>query len=189
MGALRHQRLTEADLDVCVLNSCTIAATEWTQYGYVGRNGLDAIIDLGRQVIDRPTFRFLALHHHLLPVAKVEALQSKGVTLALDASDILAAAQRSGVNVALHGHQHKPKIALYQNLALNGDVTGAPLHVVANGSAGAKNDRLPPGERNTYCLFRLRNDAIDLWIRELRLDAVAGAQIFQGSLPTVPAVP
>lgn len=186
LNYVRRIHLGEADLDVCVLNSCTIAATEWTEYGYVGRNGLDAIADLAKQKTERPTFRFLALHHHLLPVANVEAPKSKGVTLTLDASDILAAAQRAQVNVALHGHQHKPKIAVYHSLPLHGDLPGAPIHVIANGSAGAKNERLPPGERNTYCLFRLRADAIDLWIRELRLDAVAGAQVFQGALPIAP---
>ena len=186
LNYVRRIHLGNADLDVCVLNSCTIAATEWTEYGYVGRNGLDAIADLARQKVERPTFRFLALHHHLLPVSNVEIPKSKGVTLTLDASDILAAAQRSGVHVALHGHQHKPKIAMYQSISLNGDEAGAPIHVVANGSAGAKNSRLPPGERNTYCLFRLRADAIDLWIRELRLDAVAGAPVFHGALPVAP---
>ncbi|MCG2637929.1 MULTISPECIES: metallophosphoesterase family protein [Bradyrhizobium] len=188
LNYVRRVHLGAADLDVCVLNSCTIAATEWTEYGYVGRNGLDAIGDLAKQKPERPTFRFLAIHHHLLPVANVEAPKSKGVTLTLDASDILAAAQRAGVNVALHGHQHKPKIAMYHSLPLNGELAGAPIHVIANGSAGAKNDRLPPGERNTYCLFRLRADAIDMWIRELRLDAVAGAQVFHGALPTRPVV-
>lgn len=188
LNYVRRVHLGTADLDVCVLNSCTIAATEWTEYGYVGRNGLDAIADLAKQKPERPTFRFLAIHHHLLPVANVEAPRSKGVTLTLDASDILAAAQRAGVNVALHGHQHKPKIAMYHSLPLNGDSAGAPIHVIANGSAGAKNERLPPGERNTYCLFRLRADAIDMWIRELRLDAVAGAQVFHGALPITPVV-
>jgi predicted phosphodiesterase len=187
LNYVRKIHLGPVDVDVCVLNSCTIAATQWTEYGYVGRNGLDAIADLGKLKVERPTFRFLALHHHLLPVANVEAPNSKGVTLTLDASDILAAAQRAGVHVALHGHQHKPKIAMYQSLPLNGELLDTPIYVVANGSAGAKNERLPVGERNTYCLFHLRADAIDLWIRELRLDAVAGAQVFHGALPITPS--
>lgn len=186
LNYVRRVELGEVDLDVCVVNSCTIAATEWTEYGYVGKSGLDAIEDLGKQPIARPTFRFLALHHHLLPVANVEALKSKGVTLTLDASDILAAGQRAKVHVALHGHQHKPKIAMYQALGLNGEETHGPIHVVANGSAGAKNARLPAGERNTYCLFKLNGDGIDLWIRELRLDGMPGMQTFAGSLPTPP---
>ena len=119
LNYVRRVRLSQIDLDVCVVNSCTIAATEWTEYGYVGKSGIDAITDLGEQAVERPTFRFLALHHHLLPVANVEALKSKGVTLTLDASDILAAGQQSGVHVALHGHQHKAKIAKYQSLGLD----------------------------------------------------------------------
>lgn len=186
LNYVRRVRLGEVDLDVCVVNSCTIAATEWTEYGYVGKSGLDAIANLGEQRIERPTFRFLALHHHLLPVANVEALKSKGVTLTLDASEILTAGQQSGVHIALHGHQHKAKIAKYQNLALNGETTKGPLYIVANGSTGAKNNRLPAGELNTYCVFRLKAEGIDLWIRELRLDARAGAEIFSGSLAAPP---
>lgn len=189
LNYVRRLQLGAVDLDVCVLNSCTIAATEWTEYGYVGKNGLDAIAEMGSRIVERPTFRFLALHHHLLPVADVEALHSKGVTLTLDASQILEAAQRAGVNVVLHGHQHKPKVAMYQNLQMNGEAPAAPLHVVANGSAGARNSRLPPGERNTYCLFRLGPSELEMWIRELRLDGVAGAELFRGKLATDPASP
>lgn len=186
LNYVRRIQLGEADLDVCVINSCTIVATEWTEYGYVGPSGIDTITELGKQPIERPTFRFLALHHHLLPVANVEALNKKGVTLTLDASDILAAGQRAGVHVALHGHQHKAKVAMYQNVGLNGEPTDGPIYVVANGSAGAKNSRLPAGESNTYCLFRLQPNGIDLWIRELRLNGQLGAEIFQGALQTSP---
>ena len=186
LNYVRRIQLGDTDLDVCIMNSCTIAATKWTEYGYVGRGGIDTIAELGEQPIERPTFRFMALHHHLLPVAAVEALNSKGVSLTLDASDILSAGQRAGVHVALHGHHHKPKITMYQSLGLNGEETSGPIYVVANGSAGAKNARLPHGERNTYALFRLNEDGIDLWIRELRVDGAAGAETFRGRLPALP---
>ena len=186
LNYVRRVRLGDADLDVCVVNSCTITATEWTEYGYVGKSGLDAIAELGEQPVERPTFRFLALHHHLLPVANVEVPKSKGVTLTLDAADILAAGQRASVHVALHGHQHKAKVAKYQSLGLNGEASTGPIYVVANGSAGAKNARLPAGELNTFCLFRLKPEGIDLWIRELRLDARQGAEIFNGALEASP---
>lgn len=186
LNYVRRVHLGDADLDVCVVNSCIIAATEWTEYGYVGKNGLDAIAELGEQNIERPTFRFLALHHHLLPVANVEAPRSKGVTLTLDAAEILTAGQQSSVHIALHGHQHKAKVARYQSLGLNGEATTGPIYVVANGSAGAKNARLPAGELNTYCLFRLNPDGIDLWVRELRLDARQGLEIFHGPLECPP---
>ncbi|MBN8871623.1 MAG: metallophosphoesterase [Rhodospirillales bacterium] len=183
LNYVRRIQFDDTDLDICVLNSCTIVATQWTEYGYVGRGGIDTIVELGRQPIERATFRFLALHHHLLPIGSVEAPNSKGVSLTLDASEILATAQRSRVHVVLHGHQHKPKVTAYQDLPLHGEPSNDRVYIVANGSAGAKNGRLPAGERNTYCLFRIRANEVELRIRELRLDAVAGAQIFQGPLP------
>jgi len=186
LNYVRRISLDKADLDICVLNSCTIAATNWTEYGYVGKSGIDTIEELGEQPVDRPTFRFLALHHHLLPVADVEALNRKGVSLALDASDILFAGQKAGAQIALHGHQHMPKVSLYQALGLNGQGTAAPIYVVANGSAGAKNARLPAGQNNTYALFRLDSDGVELWIRELRLNAQAGLEAFHGTLPAPP---
>jgi hypothetical protein len=154
LNYVRQISLGTIDIQVCVLNSCTITATQWREYGYVGTGGIDAIRTLASMPIERPTFRFIALHHHLLPVAHVEAPASKGVTLALDASAILAEAQAAGVHVALHGHQHKAKLALYMNLPFAGAAFGAPIHVVSNGSAGAAVARLPNGENNTYCVFR-----------------------------------
>ena len=112
LNYVRQISLATIDVQVCVLNSCTIAATEWREYGYVGTGGIDAIRTLARMPIARPTFRFIALHHHLLPVAEVEVPASRGATLALDASIILAEAQAAGVHVALHGHQHKVKLAV-----------------------------------------------------------------------------
>jgi hypothetical protein len=68
LNYVRRLRLKEADLLLCLLNSCTIAATEWTEYGFVGTSGIDAIGTLRDEPISRPTFKFIALHHHLLPV-------------------------------------------------------------------------------------------------------------------------
>jgi DNA repair exonuclease SbcCD nuclease subunit len=186
LNYVRRVRLNAVDLLLCVVNSCTITATKWTEYGFVGPNGLDALRQLGKEEVNRPTFRFLVLHHHLLPVGDVETPQSRGVTLTLEASSILSEAQRAGVHIALHGHQHKPKIALYQDLLME-EAPGEPLHVVANGSAGAKNDRLPPGERNSYCLFRLSVEGAELWMRELRLDGRVGTELFHRALTVRPA--
>jgi hypothetical protein len=97
------------------------------------------------------------------------------------------AAQSAGVNVALHGHQHKPKASIYQNLPLNADQASRPVIVISNGSSGAS--RLPPGERNTYCVFRLQNDSAEMWIRELRVDGAPGAELFAGVLETDAHIP
>jgi predicted phosphodiesterase len=187
LNYVHRLRLKETDLLLCLLNSCTIAATEWTEYGFVGTSGIDAIGTLRDEAISRPTFKFVALHHHLLPVAGVEAPDSKGVTLSLDASDLLDASQNAGAHVALHGHEHMPRIARYQTVPLRGGTVTLPLHVISNGSAGGK--RTPGSERNAYCVFELRADSLHLWMRELRFDAKEGASLFDGSLDVRPEMP
>jgi predicted MPP superfamily phosphohydrolase len=189
LNYVRQISLAAVDIQVCVLNSCTITATQWYEYGYVGTGGIDAIRTLARMPIERPTFRFIALHHHLLPVAEVEAPASDGVTLALDASVILAEAQAAGVHVALHGHQHKAKLASYMNLPLFGATFGNPIHLVSNGSAGAALRRLPHGESNSYCVFSVEGQELRLRMRELRTSAQPGAELFNHYLQTMPMLP
>jgi predicted phosphodiesterase len=187
LNYVHRLQLKEADLLLCLLNSCTITATEWTEYGFVGTSGIDAIGALSDEPIHRPTFKFVALHHHLLPVAGVAAPNSKGVTLSLDASELLDASQNAGAHVALHGHEHMPRIARYQTVPLRGAAAMSPLHVISNGSAGGK--RTPGNERNAYCIFDLGADSLRLWMRELRFDAKEGASLFDGLLDVRPQTP
>lgn len=189
LNYVRQISLGSIDIQVCVLNSCTIAATKWREYGYVGTGGIDAIQTLKSIPIRRPTFRFIALHHHLLPVTEVEAPGSRGVTLALDASLILAEAQAAGVHIALHGHQHKAKLATYMNVPLAGAAPSNPIHVVANGSAGLAVARLPNGENNTYCVFSVEDERLRLRVRELRSGGQPGNQLFDQLLQIVPTSP
>lgn len=187
LNYIRRINLRSVDVLVCVLNSCTISATQWTEYGFVGTSGLDAINKLRDENISRPTYRIIALHHHLLPVADVEAPNSKGVTLSLDASALLDGAQQAEVHIALHGHQHMPRLARYQTLPLMNKKPRPPLHVVSNGSTGAK--RLPGDERNSYCIFQLSDQAAQLWMREIRPDGKEGASLFEGTLDICPQEP
>jgi hypothetical protein len=187
LNYVRQISLGAVDVQVCVLNSCTIAATKWREYGYIGTGGIDAIRALKGMPIERPTFRFMALHHHLLPVAEVEAPASEGVTLALDASLILAEAQAAGVHIALHGHQHKAKLATYMDLPFAGVAPSNPIHIVSNGSAGVAVARLPDGENNTYCIFSIEEgNKLRLRVRELRTNAAQGNQLFDDVLRIVP---
>jgi hypothetical protein len=180
--------LKSADLLICALNSCTITATEWTEYGYVGASGLSTIKLLGSQPSLRPTYKCLALHHHLLPVAGIEVPQANGVSLTLDASQLLEAAQKAGVHLALHGHQHIPKVARYQNIPLRNGSCLPPIHIVSNGSTGAKLERLG-NERNTYCVFKFSEDRVTLYIRELRHDGQEAGTLFEGKLEISPELP
>lgn len=182
-------RLKNADVLIGVLNSCRILATSWTEYGYVGRSGIETIRELGTQTVTRPTFRVLGVHHHLLPVNQVESPQKNGVTLSLDASKILETAQEVGVHVAIHGHQHMPHLARYQSFSLTGSRQSKGLTVVSNGSAGVSAKRRPGEERNTYCVITFSSDGVRLRMRELRSDSRPGSDLYDGELDAIPAMP
>jgi 3',5'-cyclic AMP phosphodiesterase CpdA len=189
LNYVRRFEMGDVDLLICALNSCTITATHWTEYGFVGDGGIDALRQLNREAINRPTYKIAALHHHLLPVSVVETPTLDGVTLTLDASKILGAAQCAGVQVALHGHQHKAKIAIYQDVPLMQQAGGAPIHVISNGSTGVKQDRRPDNERNAYAILRLGKERTHLWLRELRTDGEPAGELFNGPLDLKPETP
>lgn len=186
---VQRVQLEKADVLVGALNSCRILATSWTEYGFVGPSGIKVINQLGEEPVVRPTYKVIAVHHHLLPVNQVEAPKINGVTLSLDASKILEAAQNSNVHVAVHGHQHMPHLARYQSLLMTGSEQASGLTVVSNGSAGVSAKRRPGEERNTYCIFTFSNDGIRLQMREIRSDGKPGTQLYDGIIESTPAVP
>lgn len=187
LNYVQKLRLKDVDIFLCILNSCSILATEWTEYGYVGTSGLDMLSKLIREPLERPTYKVMALHHHLLPVTGVAAPNSKGVSLSLDAPALLDAAQAAGIQIALHGHEHMPRLAKYQTVPLMGQGATEPLFVVSNGSAGIADARRPGNERNTYCLFQFNKNDVSLHMREIRPDFRVGASLFSGNLRVVPA--
>ena len=64
--------LAKSTLQLCALNSCSIAGFDgWTEYGFVGEGGVDTLRELAAAPVTRPSYRAIALHHHLLPVSKV----------------------------------------------------------------------------------------------------------------------
>lgn len=179
--------LYHSDVVIGVLNSCRILATEWTEYGYVGPGGLDIIAEVGKVRARRPTFKLIAMHHHLLPVNDIETPTKKGVTLSLDAASILEAAQKAGVHIVLHGHQHVPRLSKYQQIPLFGIAKGNALLVVSNGSAGTS--RRPRSERNTYCTLTFSDSDVKLCMRELRPDGRPSIPLYDGFIGATPSLP
>lgn len=171
-----------ADLRIGVLNSCRILATEWTEYGYVGPLGFSVIEGLAEDHSDRKTYRMIAIHHHLLPINDVQAPSKKGVTLSLDASKILETAQKAGVQIAIHGHQHMPHLARYQGVPLMGGEEMPAITVVSNGSAGVSSNRRPGDERNTYCVLTFGAEDVQLKMRELRSDMKQGNSLYDAPI-------
>jgi transketolase C-terminal domain/subunit len=98
--------------------------------------------------------KILVMHQHVLPVANVEIPKESGVSLTLDAADILTKAQQAGVKHVLRGHQHIPKVMRYSSLFRVGDhmsdLDGHDVCIVASGSTEAS--RIDAGGENTYSL-------------------------------------
>lgn len=174
--------LDESDVLIAALNSCRVIATEWTEYGFVGPSGIDIIERAGAEPATRPTLKMVALHHHLLPVARIEAPNSKGVSLSLDSAALLDAAQRAGFHLAVHGHQHIARLARYETLSLNDAANASPIIVVSSGSASAKASRRLASERNSYCIYEIKAGEVRLIMRELRNDGQPGAELFDRNL-------
>ncbi|WP_421911263.1 metallophosphoesterase family protein [Marinobacter sp.] len=172
------------DVDVAMLNSCAITATEWTEYGFVSPGGIDVLHEVKARVPVRGcSLKIVALHHHLVPVAKVDSPQGNGVSLTLNSVELLDNAIECGFQIALHGHQHLARIATYGHVPLVGEHGGGPITIVSGGSSGARHERRPGEERNTYSLLVIEDQRLSLRMRELRPDNKPGSDLFNSTLP------
>ena len=183
LSKLNCVKLENVDVQVCSLNSCSIASTKWTEYGYVGQIGIDLLERMANCDIKRPTLRILALHHHLLPINRVDNISEKGVSLTLDAVDILDSACKANIHLVIHGHQHLPRVIKYGTYELMNNKCSNDIILISSGSTGVKPIRRPGSERNSYTLIEPEDNHIRLIIRELREDARQGATLFNEELP------
>lgn len=177
---------TNTNLDLTVLNSCRIVATEWSEYGYVGQEGIDIIKSLPED-IEPETYRVIALHHHLLPVNDIDFLNPKGVSLTLDSLNIIKNALSRNVTLALHGHQHTFNMAKYTFYERNTPQSSPPtleksLTVLANGSTGVDASRRTDSERNMYTLLRFEKEGVKALVRELMHSGHQGITIMDKTI-------
>ncbi len=168
------------DVVICALNSCSITATEWTEYGYVGAKGIDVLEAVSKLPMLKPTYKFMILHHHLLPVYGVEAPRKNGVSLTLDSNELLSAAKNAGIHLAIHGHQHKSHALQYAILTQNEEPQ--PITIIASGSAGCNHSWLPPDERNTYVYLEMTGSVCKILIREFLTNGGEGRTLFEKNL-------
>lgn len=122
------------------MNSCLIESKEHAGIGAVGDELLSDF--LATSSAEGPfTTTVLCLHHHLLPVSyeDLEYEHMKRSSVTLDAKAVLEIAQRAGVELILHGHQHQPNFAVYGSLnpVHPTEGPGSLMWVVGAGSAGA----------------------------------------------------
>lgn len=153
------------NLDITVLNSCGIVSTsEWTEYGYVGQEGIDAINNLPN---NNDSLRILALHHHLLPVNDVDLLNKKGISLTVDSLKIIKSAISKNIKLALHGHQHVFNMVQYTQYERAINDNGNSIRIISNGSISVDPQRRINGERNSYTIIEVKENGLNVTVREL----------------------
>lgn len=141
-----------------LLNSAYLnERVNFSEYGYVGDDA-EAVFSILSGVTEKEAVKILVLHHHLLPVYEREFLGIDGkISLTLDAAKILRRAQEVNVCTVLHGHQHAIKKMHYSSWSAEMDKSfqklDRPLTLFASGSSGAKRERRPADESNSYGLI------------------------------------
>jgi hypothetical protein len=96
-----------------------------------------------------------------------EKLGAPNYSLTLDAGELLYTALEYGVDVILHGHQHKPFVAGFSRYVANQDIARErTLAIHGAGSVGVASAHLPPGVGNAYSTLRFDHDDLKISIRE-----------------------
>lgn len=177
----------EFELRVGFLNSANLAATKFSEYGYVGSGPLEDVLRMMCRK-EGPSLKILVLHHHLVPISPVQLPGQNGVSLTIDASEILLRAQQAGVQIVLHGHQHIPKV-IKLSQAYNGThglqgLVGEDMFILSSGSAGSR--ELAPGMTNTYTLARVTTTGVAVSVRKINNANENLGTLFEAHLPIKP---
>lgn len=178
------------EVHIAGMNSCRITSTQFTEYGWVGEDELLRIFESFERLRDVSAIRILALHHHVVPLSDILTPNKQGISLTLDAGPVLRAAQRAGIRLVLHGHQHLPAVSKFAAAYLSDGswrgLENEDLFVVSAGSAGSK--LLPNGVLNSYTYLRFHKDRTEVRIRQLRADGSESGELAQIAIPIQPCV-
>ena len=141
----------------------------FSEYGFVGDDA-EHVFQIMQKASDFT--KLLVLHHHLLPIYEREIVSDGSqISLTLDAAKIVRRAQEVGVCSVLHGHQHFAKRINCASFSPEMEKQFRNLRhgisVLAGGSAGVKDERLPKGESNTYGLVDISKSKPSLRIRRI----------------------
>lgn len=175
-----HFKITEINknLDITILNSCGIVSTsQWTEYGYVGQEGIDAINNLSSN--DKDSFRILALHHHLLPVNDIDILNKKGISLTIDSLKVMKSAISKNIKLAMHGHQHIFNMSEYTQFERSNFNSKKSLRIISNGSVSVDQQQRMNGERNSYSILEVTDSGLKVTVREFVHSSHNGVTIME----------
>lgn len=152
------------------MNSSRLEREAYRGYGYVGLDQLRGAFEgmgWSKGGEAGPKVRVLVLHHHVVPVVPREELGAPNYSLTLDAGELLYTALEYGVDLVLHGHQHKPFVAGFSRYVDNGDIPcERTLAIHGGGSAGVATGHLPAGVGNAYSILQFDHDGLNISVRE-----------------------
>jgi 3',5'-cyclic AMP phosphodiesterase CpdA len=157
-------------VDVVAVNSSRLEREDYRGYGYVGLDQLrQAFETMGWEKGGEsgPKVRVLVLHHHVVPVVPRETLGAPNYSLTLDAGELLYTALEYGVDLILHGHQHKPFVAGFSRYVENHAIPrGWAVAIHGAGSIGVATTHLPAGVGNAYSILRFDHAGLEISVRE-----------------------
>lgn len=157
-------------IDIVAVNSCRLERDEYRGYGFVGADQLTSAFEsMGWTAGGEPgpKLRILVLHHHVVPVVPLEEPGAARYSLTLDAGELLYTALEHGVDLILHGHQHKPFVAGFSRYVPTEEFPlQRAITIHGAGSVGVATNHLPAGVGNAYSILRFNHDAVTVSIRE-----------------------
>lgn len=152
-------------VEILALDSSRLEQQHFAGYGFVSRQQVnDGAAALNWTASNKGgQYRMIVLHHHVVPVIPVEAIDNADVrySLTLDAGELLYRALELGVDLIVHGHMHQPFTALYGRAGPGIAFPSRRLAIQAAGSVGVKADYLPAGVgRNSYLIYELSPEQV-----------------------------
>jgi len=159
--------------EILTMNSVRLRSKSQKEYGYLEWPLYESLL----KTVPRPdsdTIRLAVLHHHLVPAVREEipdpAYPEAAISMTLDSGAVIEGLQEYGFKLALHGHQHVPRITRIgrgrrKDGSFGLDGLSKPLYIVGAGSVGTS--RLFAEMRdNTYnVLVPINNKKLRLIVR------------------------
>jgi len=157
-------------IDLIALNSCMLEEEHFCGYGYIGVQQLDKAINNMRWKDDKykTDYRFLIMHHHLLAAEPSEEIikDNPAYSITLDSGHISHNALQMQIDLVLHGHRHQPFIASFTRPTKYNDFPSSrSIGIHGAGSAGVARRYLGEIGKNSYSIYKIQRDSIEVKIR------------------------
>lgn len=159
-------------IDIVGVNSVRLETREFAGYGYVSLAQLNTCSqEMKWEQADRQQadYRWLVLHHHLVPVTPQEEIDTynRVYSLTLDAGQIGYRTIELGVDLALHGHMHQPFFGGLSRTARESrkESVARVMGVHGAGSCGVARRHTGAIGKNSYSVIEPSKDSIRIVIR------------------------